>query len=72
MAQDPHQMKDVRMIGVCRERLLAADLSVEIPAALHMAKACLIELGGRLGSSGGSPAFATAHQRISCGQDIKP
>jgi hypothetical protein len=65
-------VKDVGVIGIRRQRLLAADLSVEMPAGLHMAKARLIEFGGRLGFSGGSPAFATAHQHISCGQDTKP
>ena len=64
-------MENVGVMGIRRECLLATDLRVEKPASLHVSKARLIKRGGRLGSSGGGPAFAAAHQHISCGQSTQ-
>ena len=63
--QQAHEMQDVGVIRVCGERLLAADLGIEMPPGPQMAKAGFMKFGGRGRSSGGGPAFATAHLRIS-------
>jgi hypothetical protein len=53
------------VIGVRGKRLLATDLGIEILPGPHMAKAGFMEFCGRRRSSGGGPAFATAHLRFS-------
>jgi hypothetical protein len=70
------QMQGVGVIGIDRQRPLAAHLGVEVPFGPHMAKPGLIQRNRRarawcardcLGFSGGCPAFAAVHQRISNG-----
>jgi hypothetical protein len=70
-------MKGFSVIGIHRKGLLATELRVEISLTPHMTKAGFIELGRRTGGrpcrvgfgvgSGGCPAFAAVHQRISNG-----
>jgi hypothetical protein len=61
------------MIGIDRERLLAADLRIEMPSGQQMSKAGLTErdrracartIGAYLGFSG-CPAIAAVHRHIS-------
>jgi len=40
-------MKGVRVIGIHRKRLLAANLRVQMPSSLHLAKAGLVERARR-------------------------
>jgi hypothetical protein len=75
MRQQAHQMQGIRVVGIGRERLLAAHLGVKIPLGPQMAKTCLTQrsrCGGgagtgrsRLTFSTGSPSFVTIHRRIS-------
>jgi hypothetical protein len=67
-------MQGIGVIGIDRQRLLAANLRVEILSGRSVAKAGFVERGGRvgactrwfgLGSAACGPAFATIHQRIS-------
>jgi hypothetical protein len=71
----------VRMRRIDRERLLAADLSVQMPPGAQMRKAGLIKCGRRAcrrrlqvcpGGFGGGPAFAAIHQRISTWLEFQP
>jgi hypothetical protein len=72
-AQQSHQMQAVGMIGIDRERLLAADLRIEMPSGQQMSKAgfavrfrraCARIIGAYLGFSG-CPAVAAVHRHIS-------
>jgi hypothetical protein len=66
-------MQGVRVFRVYRKGLPAADLGIEVPPGEEMLKAGRIErcrrvrrraIPGRLGTLGGCPAVATAHQRV--------
>jgi hypothetical protein len=63
-------MERIRVIGICRERLLAAKLSVKMLLGSQMPQAGLIERSNCRNDgaarrfpriSGGSPALATIH-----------
>jgi hypothetical protein len=69
--QQAHQMQGVGVVAIERQRLLAADLRLQMPSGAPMAQAGLMErrrvagvgaLQGRLGFSGGYPAVATVHR----------
>lgn len=74
-------MEAVSVTGVRRQSLLAADLGVEIASRPQMAKAgltglsrpaCAWTVRTGLGGSGGCPAVAAVHQRISNGSSLNP
>jgi hypothetical protein len=69
-------MQGVRVIRIRRKRLLAANLGIEISSGSQMTEAgvaersrcaCAWTIRIYLGCSGGCPAVATVHQRISGG-----
>jgi hypothetical protein len=74
-------MQGVGVIAIERQRLLAADLRLQMPSGAQMARAGLMErrrtagIGtaqGCLGFSGGYPAVATVHRHISMGAAHQP
>jgi hypothetical protein len=79
--QQTHQMQAVGVIGIDRQRLLAADLRVEVPSGAQMAQAGFTErrrmaractVRSCLGCSGTCPAIATVHRHISMEQRLHP
>jgi len=63
-------MQGARVVGVDRECLLAAELSVEMPSGSQMAETGFVEFGSRtradavrsfLGFEAGYPAFTSLH-----------